>query len=437
MISKKNILVVAGIILLALSFWLGRQTGHVDSKGEESTHPDSPTTTAKKPPAEATPHTDEPGAAPHAHEEKQGETKTGKEQEAQGLKLNAEEKTNIGLKTVTADLRPIENVIRVAGVVKPHPDREAQVSSRVSGKIASVSAKVGDGVSKGQRLAEVQSAEIQKLQVELIQAENKLTLAKAELDRIQRLVESKIAAQKELIAAQNQHQAVLNEIEGLTQQLVLLGLPANAVNRARAEKSVSTFGVLSPIGGVVEERNVVLGETVEPNKVIFKIVDPSTVFIEGSAFDEALPRLKTGQTVRIRLGSYPKDLFTGKIARFSPTIDPQKRVLRLWAEVPNREGKLKPNLFAEMDVVVGGGQEVLAIPLEALITAEGQSFVFVEEKGSFRRVDVILGARDDRYAEVKKGLLPGDHVVTDGKQQIYTKSLMARGGGAALGGHTH
>ncbi|MGH7847759.1 MAG: efflux RND transporter periplasmic adaptor subunit [Candidatus Binatia bacterium] len=436
MASKNSILVVAGVILLALSFWLGRLTGHVDSKGEGSMPHDSPAT-AKAPAGSAAPHTDEPGAAPHTHEAKQGEAKMGKEQEAPGLKLSSEEKSNIGLKTVVAGLRPIENVIRVAGVVKAHPDREAQVSSRVSGKIVGLFAKTGDSVQKGQRLAEVQSAEIQKLQVELLQAENKLTLAKAELDRIQRLVKSKIAAQKELIAAQNQHQAVLNEIEGMTQQLILLGLPETAVKKARAEKTVSTFAILSLIGGVVEERNVVLGETVEPNKVIFKIVDSSTVFIEGSAFDEALPRLKIGQTVRIRLGSYPKELFTGKIARFSPSIDPQKRALRLWAEIPNRAGKLKPNLFAEMDVVVGGGQEVLAIPLEALITAEGQSFVFVEEQGSFRRADVILGARDDRYAEVKKGLLPGDQVVTDGKQQIYTKSLMARGGGAALGGHTH
>jgi cobalt-zinc-cadmium efflux system membrane fusion protein len=436
MASKRNFLILGGVLLLAFSFWLGRLTGHVDSKGGGGTDQNRPAN-AKKPAGDATPHTDEPGAAPHSHDEKQGEAKKGKEQEAQGLKLNAEEKTNIGLKTVTADLRSIENVIRVAGVVKAHPDREAQVSSRVSGKIASLSARVGDGVSKGQRLAEVESAEIQKLQLELLQAENKLVLHKAELDRVQRLVKSKIAAQKELIAAQNQHQAGLNEIEGLEKQLVLLGLPESAVKKTRAEKTIATFSIFAPISGAVEERNVVLGETVEPNKVIFKIVDPSTVFIEGSAFDEALPRLKIGQTVRIRVGSYPKDLFTGRIARFSPTIDPQKRVLRLWAEVPNREGKLKPNLFAEMDVVVGGGQEVLAIPLEALITAEAQSFVFVEEKGSFRRADVVLGAKDDRHAEVKAGLLPGDRVVTDGKQQIYTKSLMARGGGAALGGHTH
>jgi len=375
--------------------------------------------------------------APHGHEEGKADDHPEAKEGPGGLKLTAEEMRNIGLKTVSADLRSIESVIRTAGIVKSHPDGEAQVSSRVSGKIVSLLAKVGDAVQKGQKLAEIQSAEIQKLQVDLVQAENRLILHKAELDRIQRLVESKIAAQKELIAAQNQHQAGLNEIEGLAQQLVLLGLPQEAVQRARTEKTVSTFPVFSPMSGVVAERSVVLGESIEPNKVIFKILDPSAVFVEGNAFEESLPQLKIGQTVRIRLASYPGEIFTGRISRFSPAVDPQRRTLQLWAEVANNRGKLKPNLFAEMDVVVGGGQEALSIPLEALIVTEGQSFVFVEEKGSFRRADVVLGARDDRFVEVKKGLLPGDQLVTDGKQQVYTKSLMARQGGAALGGHGH
>ena len=428
MARKKIVLSFASIFLLLLSFWLGRLTGQGEKKGEE-THREASSKGVKS--------TTE--AIPHGHEEGKADVHSeGKEPAGSlGLNLSADEKGNIGLKTVVADLRPIESVIRVAGIVKPHPDKEAQVSSRVSGKIASLFVNVGDSVQKGQRLAEVQSAEIQKLQVDLIQAENKLTLAQAELDRIQMLVESKIAARKDLIAAQNQHQAVLNEIEGLTQQLVLLGLPKDAVSKARAEKTISTFAILSPLSGVVAERSVVLGETVEPNKVIFKVLDPSVVFVEGNAFEDTLPQLRIGQAVRIRVASYSGEVFTGKISRFSPSIDPQKRTLLLWAEVPNRAGKLKPNLSADMDVVVGGGQEVLAIPLEALTTTEGESFVFVEDKGSFRRADVILGARDDRYAEVKKGLRPGDRIVTDGKQQIYTKSLMARQGGAALGGHGH
>jgi cobalt-zinc-cadmium efflux system membrane fusion protein len=296
---------------------------------------------------------------------------------------------------------------------------------------------VGDAVKAGQRIVEIQSPEIQKLQLELIQAQNKLVLHGAELERVRKLVEAKIAAQKELIAAQNQHQSTLNEIEGLAQQLVLLGLPEEAVKRVRTQKTVSTFSIFSPLGGLVAERNVVLGETVDSGKVILKIIDPSVVSVEGDAFEEALPRLKTGQTVRIRVASYPGEVFTGKILRFSPVIDAQKRTLHLWVEVPNPSGKLKPNLFAEMDVVVGGAQEVLAVPLEALISAEGLNFVFVEEKGVFRRADVTLGARDDRYVEVKSGLVPGDIVVTTGKQQVYTKSLIAQSGGVALGGHSH
>jgi membrane fusion protein, heavy metal efflux system len=424
--TKKIVVSLASVLLLSVAFWLGRVTGRVGKSGESS---------HEKVPAAPTKSHDE--AAPHAHEEGKADGHDEGKEATGGLKLSPEEKANIGLKTVVADLRPIENVIRISGVVKPHPDKEAQVSSRVSGKIAALFFQVGDIVQRGQRLAEIQSAEIQKLQVDLIQAENKLVLHKAELDRIQRLVESKIAAQKELIAAQNLHQTTLNEIDGLTQQLILLGLPESAVKKARAEKSVSTFAVLSPLNGVVAERGVVLGETVEPNKVMFKIFDPSVVFVEGDAFEDAAPQLKVGQQVRIRLAAYPGEVFTGKIARFSPVIDPQKRTIHLWVEVANRGGILKPNLFADLDAVVGGGQEVLAIPAEAIITTEGASFVFVEEKGEYRRADVVLGDRDDRFAEVKRGLLPGDRVVTLGKQQIYTKSLMARGGGAALGGHGH
>ncbi len=423
-LTKKVVVSFVLVLLLVVAFWLGRVTSR--ERKANTSHEETPK--AMKSSSEAAPH-EHTGNEPPGHDE------SGKK--PSGLTLTADQKANIGLKTVTADLRPIENVIRVAGVVRPHPDREAQVSSRVSGKVVGLFFKVGDAVPRGQRLAEVQSAEIQKVQVDLMQAENKLTLAKAELERIQNLVESKIAARKELIAAQNQHQSIVNEIQGLEQQLTILGLTETAVKKMREQKTIATFSVAAPIGGVIAERNVVLGETVEPSKVIFKILDPSVVFVEGDAFEESLRELKVGQSVRIRLASYPDEVFAGKISRLGPTIDPQKRTLRLWVEVVNPSEKLKPNLFSEMNIVLGGQGEVLAIPQEALISTEGENFVFVEEKGSFRRADVVLGAKDDRYVEVKKGLLPGDRVVTDGKQQLYTQSLIARQGGAALGGHTH
>ena len=431
---KKLIQIIVTVTVIVLFFtlsglfWLATdaQKGSTSSAFEKSRTGES---SAEQPHPE--------GTEPHAAEEGKADEHSEGGEEATGVKLTSEEKHNIGLKTVVVDLRRLDSVIRMAGVVKSDPDREALLSSRVAGRILGVFARVGDTVKKGKKLAEIESVEIQKLQVDLIQAENRRLLTMAELGRIKKLVESKIAPRKELIVAENQHQTVLNEIDGLAQQLVLLGLPQEAVRRVRNEKSISTFALVSPIRGVVAERHVVLGEMVEPAKVIFKILDLSVVLIEGNAFEEALPKLKIGQRVRIRLPAYPGEFFTGKIIRISPIIDPSKRTLRLWAVVPNRTGKLKPNLFAEMDVVVGDGGKVLAVPLEAIIRTEGKSIVLVEEKGSFIRTDLILGAKDDRYIEVKKGLHFGDRVVIDGKQQIYTQSLMEQQGGAALGGHGH
>src|SRR5712692_7921850 len=162
---KRIILPVVVILLLLGAFWLGRISGHGSKEPKEPHDAEVSTTGTKSKPGES---------ASHPHEEDKADKHEEAEAKASGLTLSPEEKANIGLKTVAADLRRIEKVIRVAGVVKPHPDREAQVSSRVSGKVVGLFFKVGDAVQKGQRLAEVQSAEIQKLQVDLIQAENKL-----------------------------------------------------------------------------------------------------------------------------------------------------------------------------------------------------------------------------------------------------------------------
>lgn len=433
---KKTLLPFALVFLLSLLFQLGRVTADEDHEEKPSKGPHSAA-------LESAPHGQTEGTVDE-HGKEKDEHAVGEREEdhdrpgaVQGLKLSPEERANIGLKTVVTRRRLLESVVHVAGVVKPDPDREAQVSSRVAGISVAVLVRVGDKVRKGQKLVEIESVEMQKLQVDLIQAENRMLLAMAELDRVKRLVESKIAAEKELIAAESRHQAVLNEIEGLSQQLVLLGLPKEAVQRVRAEKSISTFALRSPISGVVAERHLVLGEAVEPNKVLFQILDPSVVFVEGDAFEEVLTQLRLGQMVRIRIASYPGVVFTGRISRFSPMIDPRKRTIRLWVEVKNRDGRLIPNLFADMDIVVGGGEDVLAFPVEALIETAGKKFVFVENNGLFYRTDVVLGARDGLYLEAKKGLQIGDRVVTDGKQQIYTESLMARQGGAALGGHGH
>ena len=409
-------------------------------------------------------HTHEAGeAAPHGHDEAAGPL----------VPLTPIERQNIGLKTIPATLQSLEDVRRLPGVIKPHPDRVAFVTSRTAGKIVTIHAQLGERVTTGQDLIEVQSVEVEKLELDLMQAENKyqaerakleldLTqaenkrrLAQTEVDRNRGLVEKGVGARKELIAAENEFQAVTNaiaglkrqiqllaqtsqnEIAGLTRQLELLGLPAKEIARARREKVVTRLHIPTPLGGVIVERPVSLGQIVETTTTLFKIIDDALIIAEGDAFEDMLPALRVGQRVRLTVAAYPKRIFDGTLTFIHPVIDPDKRTARIWAQFSNPDSALKPDMFAQLHVVIGGGSPVVTIPADAVLAAEGAEFVFVEREGGLARVDIATGARNDQFVEVKRGLHAGDRVVTDGKRQVYAKLLTMRVGGAALGGHTH
>jgi len=402
------------------------------------------------------------GAAPH-------------DDDASGpvVALTATERENIGLKTVQAELRPLEDLRRLPGVMKPAPNRVAVVTSRTGGKVVDIHAALGQRVQKGEDLIEVQSVEVEKLQLELlqveararveilkletdlVQAQNKVRLAQADADRNRLLVDKGIGARKDFIAAENQLQAVQNEIAGLgrhielarissraevealIRQLGLLGLPPADVERMRRERVVAVLHIPAPINGTVVERPAQLGQVVEPTTTLLKLVDTSVLIVQGSAPEDLLRELKVGQLVRVTVAAYPGKQFEGRLTFIHPQIDPERRVAHVWAEIRNPDGQLKEDMFARLSVVVGGGPEALVIPAAALMSEGGLEFVFTETPAGFKRTSVLVGARNDQYVEIKRGLSPGAKVVTDGKRQVYTVFLAARSGAPALGGHGH
>jgi len=297
--------------------------------------------------------------------------------------------------------------------------------------------------------------EILKLETDLTQAQNKLRLAQADADRNRLLVDKGIGARKDFIAAENQLQTVQNEIaglgrqidlarlssraevEGLIRQLGLLGLPAAEIERMRRERALALLHIPAPISGTVVERPAVLGQVVEPTTTLLKLVDTSVLIAEGSAPEDLLRELRVGQAVRVTVPTYPGERFDGRITFIHPQIDPERRVAHVWAEIRNAGGRLKSDMFVQLSVTVGGGPKTLVIPAAALMSAEGREFVFVETPAGLKRADVLVGARNDEYVEIKRGLAPGAAVVTDGKRQVYTVFLAARSGAPALGGHTH
>ena len=254
-----------------------------------------------------------------------------------------------------------------------------------------------------------------------------LKTAKAE----PRDIDSVLALNGKVKLDPNMHAHVSSRIDGRVEQLYAKVGDRVEKGQKLAEIQSRQIGNPPPIvtidamvGGVINDRNITLGESVEPNKELFHIIDLSQVVVEAEVYEEDIGKVKLGQEARIRVLGYPNDNFDGKITYVGLELDPERRTLPVWIAVNNADWKLKPDMFAKATVVLARNEAVLAVPKEAVMKAGGEQFVFVQTGDTFSRVDVQTGVADDQFVEIKENLVPDDLVVTDGVREVYTSWIM-------------
>ena len=181
--------------------------------------------------------------------------------------------------------------------------------------------------------------------------------------------------------------------------------------------------ISAPRSGVIDARNVVVGQAVDPSTVLFHISDRSQVFLVARVYEEDIGKIRPGQEARVRALAYPERVFTGRISLIDPDLDPLSHTVKAWIPLANPQGLLKPGMFARAAVVLRRNDAALTIPNSAIIEANGEKFVFVREGNKYHRVEISIGAKDDEYSEITDGLVPGDEVVTQGNREIYTMWL--------------
>ena len=199
----------------------------------------------------------------------------------------------------------------------------------------------------------------------------------------------------------------------------------------------------APIDGVITHRDVLLNDSVEPDKHLLEIVDMSEVYAEGRIFEGQIARVKAGQKVRIKVESFPEDTFTGTVDVMSAALDPETRTLKVWVRVANPDGKLCPNMRATLHIVTDQAESVVAVSHSAVLGDAGNLFVFVQSDEAglvYERRAVVTGIQDDRYVEMIEGVFPSDKVVTLGNYQLQyvtTKKPAAKpAAGAEPAGHS-
>ncbi|KGP62441.1 transporter [Legionella norrlandica] len=181
-----------------------------------------------------------------------------------------------------------------------------------------------------------------------------------------------------------------------------------------------SVAVTAPIAGIIDARNINLGQAVEPNTVLFHISNRDKLLVIAQVYEEDLDKIKVGQEVNIHALSYPKRTFPGQVTLIEPNLDPLTRTVNVRITLDNEEKLLKPGMFVRANVILAHNEAALAVPNAAVLQADNESFVFVQNKDIYDRVVVQMGAVDDEYSEIKDGLVPGDLVVTQGQRELYT-----------------
>jgi cobalt-zinc-cadmium efflux system membrane fusion protein len=340
------------------------------------------------------------------------------------------------LKTAKIDVRPIKTALKAqAGKILPNENRLAHLSARVPGRIVAVYANLGDHVKEGDRLLLLDSPAFGEAQLEYRKSKTTVRVTEKALERAKALVTRGAIGEGEYQRREADYENAQADLHEAEEKLHLLGMTEREIARLAGKSlphaEVAQVFLRAPFVGDVIERNATVGEVIDPNKNLFTVADLSTLWVRADFPEQQAGRVRTGLAVELKVSAYPDTVFHGLITYVGAVIDPTTRTVMARADVANPDGRLRPEMFAEVSVI-NDEQPVLAMPRAALQQAGDRLVAFVM-KGPrrFERRVVTVAPGTGDYVEVRGGVAEGEEVVTDGSYALkseFLRDLMPTGG---------
>lgn len=351
-----------------------------------------------------------------------GEPKKEEGKEGGGLKLSAEEAQRAGIKVETLASLAFADSITVTATIRPNQDRIARVAPRVEGRIISVSANLGDTVRAGQPLAVLDSLAIGEAQSALQQALSSQRVAQSDFKRAESLNADEIIPQREFLKAKSELEKASSELRAAQDKLRLLGGSAQAGGAA-----VSTFALNAPLAGTIVQKNAIVGELGTPAAPLFTVADLSRVWIEANLTEDALSKVRVGAEASVKVAAYPGELFKGRVTYVASLLDKDSRTVPARIEVDNKDGRLKPEMFASATIDTNGAKrEALSVPDAAILLLQGQPTIFVAKGEGFESRAIEPGEKLSGRTVIKSGVAAGEKVVTAGAYALKARLLKSQ-----------
>lgn len=296
-----------------------------------------------------------------------------------------------------------------------------EAGPKVAGRLEAVYVRLGDPVSKGQRLAKIEDGELleQMRQAEashevaaatIRQREADLRLAHTNLERSRNLFERQLIPKQTFDDTDARYLAAAAQLD--------LAKAQHSQNQARIDElkiNVANTLILSPVSGFVGKRVLDPGAWVTPNTEFLSVVDIRVVRLIINIVERDLRKIAVGMRTDVSVDAFPNEKFVGRISHLAPMLDPATRTAPIEVEIDNPRFRLKPGMYARVEFTVEQRANTLVVPTSAIVDFAGQRGVFrrtPEKTAKFQAI--TFGLMDQERAEVMTGLAEGDEIVTTG-----------------------
>jgi membrane fusion protein (multidrug efflux system) len=302
----------------------------------------------------------------------------------------------------TQPLKRAEMIAVYSGTAPIEAHEEAVVVAKVGGEVRQIFVEEGDAVQPGQMLARLDG---DRLRLTLAQTDANLRKLERDYKRTLELADKGLVPKS-------------------TAENTKFDLDALRAGYESARLELNYTEIRAPIRGVISLRNIKVGNTIGPNDPTFTITDLDPLVAYVHVPEKEFRKIAPGQNAEVVIDALGGERFVGTISRISPTVDPQTGTFRARVEVPDTSRRLKPGMFARVNIVYERRQDALQLPRSAILDADGAQSVFVVADGKAEQRTIRTGLSNGGWIEVLEGLQGTEQVVTVGQAGLKTGTLV-------------
>ncbi|MCP3960371.1 MAG: efflux RND transporter periplasmic adaptor subunit [bacterium] len=323
---------------------------------------------------------------------------------------------------VLADSPPVERIVTVSTRLTTTrevverislpadllPVKRAVLAAEVAGTVEKVHVDEGDAAAAGRILVEIDT---RVLEQRLTEAEAVHRHREALFQRAEKLLARKSITEQQYLDAVTERDVATSQLE-------------NA--RLMLEKS----RIAAPWRGTVAVRRVEVGDYVMPGQPVLELLDARRLKVRAPAPASDVPFLRRGLPAEIRLDVYPGEVFEGTVMKLAAELDASARTLDVEVEIPNADGRLRPGMYARLEMPRRTLEQAVLVPLSAVVELEDAKVVYVVEDERAVQRAVELGTVLDDEVVVAKGLSAGERLIVEGQRQVSPGQRVKLTGGA-------